>query len=409
MKKTLSEKLKGMGPAAIITSAFIGPGTITTATVAGANFGYELLWAVVFSGIALVILMEMSSRVGIISHMNLIDASVKTYENNKAWGIFVKTLVFLAVASVAFAFQAGNIVGASLGLGDVMGIPKWMAAVIVGGFALYTTLFGSYKVLEKIMMGFVSVMGLLFFITMLTVRPSISGIMSGIFMPSVPEGAVINTIALIGTTLIAINLILHSITSADKWKNEEDLEAAKFDINVNVMIGVVITLSIIITSGTVLYNTGAQINSPLVFSQQLEPVLGSWARIIGSFGLFAAGLSSAIAIPFTLRSIFCKLFKWEGGILSTKAKILGTVVIAYGTTLAIIGTNPIQIIIFAQAMSGFTLPFIAVLLLIVTNNKKLMGKYTNSKLQNILGTIAVLVTIGLGSWGLYNVFLRVFG
>ena len=401
MKSTLGQKLKNMGPAAIITSAFIGPGTITTATMAGVSFGYALLWTVVFSGISLIILMEMAARTVIASNMNVIDASIAIFTEKKGWKILIQAVVFLAVAAVCFAFQAGNEIGASSGLGDIFGMPQWLAALIVGTLAMLTAVLGSYKLLEKIMQIFVSLMGIIFFITMITVRPSLSGILKGI-IPTLPEGSIVSSLALIGTTLVGINLILHSITCEGRYNKIEDLPDARFDINVNVIIGVVITMSIIITSSAVLYGTVTQVNSPLVFSKQLEPVLGSWARIIGNIGLFAAGLSSAIAVPFTIKSIFSRLFHCKGGGDCIQAKTVGAIVVVFGTVLAMINTKPTQIIVFAQATSGFSLPFIAILLMLVTNNKKIMGEYTNSKPRNMLGAIAVFVTLGLGIWGLYG-------
>lgn len=408
-KKTFSQKLKNMGPAAIITSAFVGPGTITAATIAGVKFGYDLLWAGVFSVISLIILMEMSSRLGIIANKNFMEASAEIMPGNKAWKLFVNIVSGLAVAAVGFGFEAGNIIGSSLGLGDILGTTQLISAAIIGVLALSTVLFGTAKMLEKIMLMFVSLMGALFFITMVTVGPSIPKMLKGIFIPTIPQGGVISTIALIGTTLIGINLILHSITSKNKWHEVSDLENAKFDILVNVLIGGIITVSIIVTSAAVLYNSGIEVNSPLVFSKQLEPVLGSWARIVGDLGIFAAGLSSAIAVPFTLNSVFSSMFNWEGGIQSKQAKILGTVVVLFGTILAMLNTRPIQIITAAQVTSGFSLPFIAILLVIAANNKKLLGEHTNTTLQNILGGIAATVSLGLGTWGLYGVFTKFFG
>lgn len=408
-KRTFREKLSNMGPAAIITSAFVGPGTITAATLAGVKFGYELLWAAIFSVIALIILMEMSSRLGIIADKNFMEASAEIIPGNKGWKLFVNLVAGLSVAAVGFGFEAGNIIGSSLGLGDILRVSPTIAALIVGALALSTVLFGTTKMLEKIMLMFVSLMGVLFFITMISVGPNIVSIFKGIFLPSIPEGGVITTIALIGTTLIGINLILHSITSKKKWHEVADLENAKFDILVNVLIGGLITVSIIITSAAVLYNSGTEVNSPLVFSKQLEPFLGSWARIVGGLGIFAAGLSSAIAVPFTLNSVFSSMFNWEGGIKSKQAKILGTVAVAFGTILAMLNTKPIQIITAAQVTSGFSLPFIAILLVIATNNKKLLGEHTNTTWQNILGAIAAAVSLGLGIWGLYGVFTKFFG
>lgn len=186
------------------------------------------------------------------------------------------------------------------------------------------------------------------------------------------------------------------------------MDDAKFDIGFNILIGVVITLSMLITSAAALYNTGTQVSSPLVFTQSLEPVLGSWARIIGDIGLTAAGLSSAVAVSYTIRSIYSRLFKWEGGSLSLPAKILGPVVIVFGTAFAMFSKTPTQIIVVAQAISGFSLPFIAIVLMVVANNKKMMGKLRNKMFSNIVGIVAVAVTLFLGLRNVYNVLVQLF-
>lgn len=407
MKKSFGQKLRNMGPAAIITSAFIGPGTITTCTVAGVNFGYALLWAVVFSGIALVILMEMSARTTLATGMNLVDASVAVAPNNTVWKWVVRAVFFLTVLAVCFAFQAGNEIGAANGLADIFSIPVPIAALIIGLFALGTTWLGSYKTLEIIMQVFVSLMGILFLITALVMRPDWIAVLKGI-IPSLPEGSTVSALALIGTTMVGINLIVHSISCQEKYHSIDEMDDAKFDIGFNILIGVVITLSMLITSAAALYNTGTQVSSPLVFTQSLEPVLGSWARIIGDIGLTAAGLSSAVAVSYTMRSIYSRLFKWEGGSLSLPAKILGTIVIAFGTAFAMFSKTPTQIIVVAQAVSGFSLPFIAIALMVVANSKKLMGELRNKVFSNIVGIIAVAVTLFLGLRNVYNVLIQLF-
>ena len=407
MKKSLGQRLRNMGPAAIITSAFIGPGTITTCTVAGVNFGYALLWAVVFSGIALVILMEMSARTTLATGMNLVDSSVAVAPNNVVWKWVVRIVFFLTVLAVCFAFQAGNEIGAANGLADIFSIPIPAAAIIIGLFALGTTWLGSYKTLEIIMQIFVSLMGILFLITALVIRPDWIAVIKGI-VPSLPEGSTVSALALIGTTMVGINLIVHSISCQEKYHSLDEMGDAKFDIGVNILIGIVITLSMLITSAAALYNTGTQVTSPLVFTQSLEPVLGSWARIIGDIGLTAAGLSSAVAVSYTMRSIYSRLFTWEGGSLSLPAKILGTVVIVFGTAFAMFSKTPTQIIVVAQAVSGFSLPFIAIALMVVANSKKLMGDLRNKIFSNIVGIIAVAVTLFLGLRNVYNVLIKFF-
>ena len=401
-KKTFLDRFKDMGPAAIVTSAFIGPGTITTTTLAGVNYKYELLWAILFSGISLLILMEMSQRIGIMSNHDIAEASIASFNNSKVANVIIKGLIIITLFATAFGFEAGNLIGGSLGLADAFNLPQWVAAVILGGVAFYAVVVGTAKTLETLMSVFVGVMGFIFVLTMVLVRPNIGEVLTGFIPTSIPEGAGVNIIALIGTTLIGINLLMQAVTTAEKWQGEEHLKAATFDTNFNVGIGIIITAAIIITSGTVLYGTGTVVDSPLVFSQMLEPVLGDFARIIGNLGIAAAGLSSAIATPLILKVVLTRLFKWDGN--DIKARIAGGTAVIFGTIFAALGTSPTQIIIFASAFSGLFLPVVAILIMIAANNKKLLGKYSNTLLQNILGGVATLITIGLGVNSLLNFF-----
>ncbi|WP_027108135.1 Nramp family divalent metal transporter [Lacticigenium naphthae] len=403
-KRSLKSRLKNLGPAAIVTSAFIGPGTITTATLAGVNYQYDLLWAVVFSCISLAILMEMASRIGIIANKDIVEAAIESFPRSKVWAYFVKILVIVTVVTVAFAFEAGNLIGGALGLADATGFTQWFSALILGLLALIAVIKGTAKTLEKMMLIFVSGMGIIFVFTMLFVKPDIGEVLKGIFIPTMPEGSAIATIALIGTTLIGINLILHSITSAEKWQGEKYLADSRFDINLNVFIGALVTIAIVVTSGTVLFGTGTNVNSPIVFSLQLEPILGSYARIFGDIGISIAGLSSAIATPLVMKVTFSRIFHWDEK--GSKAKLAGGSVVVFGTIFAMFGTSPTQIILLAQANSGFFLPFVAILLMIGANNKQLMGEHKNNLLQNILGSISVLTTLGLGIWGLIKVLIQ---
>ncbi len=393
-KKTLKDRFADMGPAAIVTSAFIGPGTITTTTVAGVNYRYELLWAILFSGLALLILMEMSSRIGIISNHDIAEAATASFPNSKIAKVVIVGLIVITLFATAFGFEAGNLIGGSLGLADALNIPQWAGALLLGGATFYAVVVGTAKTLEKIMSLFVGLMGIIFVVTMLLVNPNYGEVLTGFIPTSIPEGAGVNIIALIGTTLIGINLLMQAVTAAEKWHTPEDLEASKFDTGFNVGIGILITAAIIITSGTVLYGTGTVVDSPLVFSQMLEPVLGSYARIIGSVGIAAAGLSSAIATPLILKVVLTRIFRWEEN--DIKARMAGGAAVIFGTIFAAFGTSPTQIIIFASALSGLFLPIVAVLIMIAANNKELLGEYKNSVTQNIFGGFATLITLGLG-------------
>ena len=270
-RTTLFDRMKRMGPAAIITSAFIGPGTVITATVAGASFGYSLLWVVLLAVISLMVLMEMSSRIGIAGKMDVIEAAIAIFPKNGLWKRLVQIVIGAATLGVCFAFEVGNMIGASVGLMDVSGMPKWAAVVILAALGIATVFMSSYTTLTRIMQFFVGTMGVIFLVTMIAVLPSLPEILKGLLVPTINQDNAINALALVGTTLIGINLVLHSITSQQKWAGAGDLKRsvsdARIDIIFNIAIGGIITMSILIVAAAVLYGTNAKVDSPLVFTK----------------------------------------------------------------------------------------------------------------------------------------------
>jgi len=400
-KKTFFQKVRAAGPAAVITSAFVGPGTITTATAAGVNFGYALLWAVIFSGFASIVIMNMASRLAILGKKNIINAAVELVPGSQAWKFFALGLIALVAALTGFGFEAGNLIGATVGFEDIVGAPQWLAAFLMGSVAMAAVIFSTPRIVELIMKTFVAVMGVVFVVTAIIVRPSITGILRGL-IPTTPEGSLVTTIALIGTTIIAINIVYHSVASAEKWGGDEDLEDSYFDTKMNVSLGVVMTLGLIIATSATLFDTGTEVDSPIVFAQALDATLGGGARMFAAFGLVLAGLSSAIATPYMVGVIWSRVFKWDL-VNDWRPKTAAGVVVVFGTILAMFGTAPVPIILFAQAVSGFFLPFVAILFVLATNSKKL-GEFRNNRLQNVIGTIMVIVMFLLGFRTLWNVF-----
>lgn len=398
-KKSFLQKLKAMGPAAIITSAFIGPGTITTATLAGTNFQYKLIWAVIFSGIALIVLLNMAARLSIFGGVTILEATYSVKPNSKGWKIFIMVFVAATACLTGLGFEAGNIIGASNGLADAIHIPTWVAALIIGIMCEYTVLASSPKALENFAKFFVAAMGIIFIVNAFGARPSFTGVVSGI-LPTVPEGALVNTMALIGTTLIGLNLVFQSIMCKEKWSKPEDYEDSKFDTLFNVLLGVVMTIAVIVCGGAILYGTGTSISSPVEYSKALEPVLGSWARYIGDFGIFFAGLSSAIATPYSVGLVTAHIFGWDKN--GIERKIVGTVITVFGVIMACIGKSPVQIIVFTQAFAACFLPFISFMFLAANNNKKILGDHVNNTVQNVIGVIVCLVTLTMGCWNFYN-------
>ncbi len=295
------KRLRNMGPGLLVAAAFIGPGTVTTASVVGASTGYALLWALVFSIFATIVLQEMSARLGVVSREGLGEALRTTFDNP----LFKVVAVLLVVAAIAFgnaAFETGNIIGASLGLQAILGLSTQVWAVIIGigAFALLAS--GAYRVIERALVALVIVMSIVFLVTAIMVRPNVGDFLGGVFTPSIPPGSLVTVIALIGTTVVPYNLFLHASSVQEKWPESvptrQALAESRTDTILAIILGGLITLAIVSTAAAAFFGSGAQIESAGQMAEQLEPLLGPAAKYFFALGLLAAGLTSAIRLPW---------------------------------------------------------------------------------------------------------------
>jgi Mn2+/Fe2+ NRAMP family transporter len=397
-------RLRSIGPAALVAAAFIGPGTITTCTLAGAGYGYALLWALLFSVIATIVLQEMAARLGIVARKGLGEALNAQF--HRGVGRVISVLLILSAIGVGnAAYETGNILGGALGLEALFGevslfksgkftLRIWGPVI---GFIAFALLFlGSYKKLEKILVALVILMSIVFLATMVSLAPQMGEILKGLFIPKIPKGAVLTVAGLVGTTVVPYNLFLHAAIVQERWKDKEDLSAARLDIWISILLGGLVSMSIVITSAAAFFGTGKEIQNAADLAVQLEPILGNWATGFIGIGLFAAGLTSAITAPLAAAYATCGILGWKKDLQSKRFRSIWMVILAVGIILSAIGLKPVPVILFAQAANGILLPIIAIYLLGVMNDKKLLGEYRNHLLLNIIGGIVVLVAIFLG-------------
>jgi manganese transport protein len=393
------KRLRNMGPGLLVAAAFIGPGTVTTASVVGASAGYALLWALAFSIFATIILQEMSARLGVVSRAGLGEALRTTFDNP----LFKVVAVLLVVAAIGFgnaAFEAGNIIGASLGLQAILGLSTWVWAVVIGigAFALLAS--GAYRVIERALVALVIVMSIVFLVTAIMVRPSLGDFLGGMFVPSIPPGALVTVIALIGTTVVPYNLFLHASSVQEKWPESvptrQAVAESRTDTTLSIILGGLITFAIMSTAAAAFFGTGTQIESAGQMAEQLEPLLGPAAKYFFAVGLLAAGLTSAVTAPLAAAYAISGALGWERNLRGRKFQAVWAIIIIVGTIFAVIGTSPVAAIVFAQAANGVLLPVVAVFLLIVMNRSDLLREYKNSIVANILGAVVVLIVAGFG-------------
>ena len=401
------KRLKQFGPGLLVAAAFIGPGTATTASVAGAETGYALLWALAFSIFATIVMQEMSARLGIVSRLGLGQALRESFDQPLLKGLAV-ALVLIAIGFGTAAFETGNITGAALGLETVVGLSTRVWALIVGASAFALLATGRYQLIERVLVALVLSMSVVFLLTAIIVKPDLGALFAGLLAPGIPSGSVLTVIALVGTTVVTYNFFLHSAAVQDKWPaqiaTDTALGESRRDTIVSIILGGAITLAIVITAAAAFFTSQTPIEDAGQMATQLEPLLGTSAKWFFAIGLFAAGMTSSVTAPLAAAYAVTGALGLKPDLASPPFRAVWAVIILIGTGFAWFGTSPVQAIVVAQAANGVLLPLVALFLLRVMNRSALLGAYRNGPLGNILGAIVLLVATGLGAYTLLSVF-----
>ncbi len=379
----------------IIPAAFIGPGTVTTCSKAGASFGLALIWALTFSIIATMVLQEAAARITIASGKTLGQLIGLRYGGRSArW---LRIFLFGAVALGCAAYQAGNLLGAVSGLQLVSSAPPeyWLAGLgLLAAILLWT---GSIRIITGALAFIVFLMGVAFVVVGVQAPVSAAGLAGSLVLPSFPEGSGLLIIGLIGTTVVPYNLFLGSGLS--KGQNVSEMRKSLLPA---IGIGGLISLAIVLT--------GTQVKGDFSFAAlaaTLGDTLGNRAGDFFGFGLFAAGISSAITAPFAAAITGQAIFGNGEDHWNTKSRnfrLVWALVLGAGLLFGLTGVKPIPAIIAAQAANGFLLPIVAIFLWMVVNDRKLLPQpYLNTRFTNTLMAVVVLVVTGLGVYNLWKV------
>ena len=393
-------KLPRIGPGAIVTAAFIGPGTVTTCTLAGVRFAYALLWALVFATVGTIVLQEMAARLGTVGRVGLGEA-VRRRIASPTPRLLAALLIAGAIGVGNAAYQTGNLLGASLGAQAIGGgdVRAWAAAFGVAAAALLWI--GSYKAIERVLVALVVVMSLVFLVTAVAVGGDLPAMLRGALVPSTPEGSALVALGLVGTTIVPYNLFLHASAARERFGADaagpggsaSALAAARADLVVAIGLGGLVSMAIVVTAAA---SGAGDTVTAAEMARQLEPLLGVWARDFFAAGLLAAGLTSAITAPMAAAYALAGAFGWPADLRGRRLRLVWGAVLLVGVGFAVAGVRPIPAIVFAQAANGLLLPLIAAFLLWVMNDRALLGRATNGPLANVLGGLVVILSAILG-------------
>lgn len=402
-KLTFKDYAKALGPGAIMSAAIIGPGTVTTASTQGASYGYTALWILLLACVIAYFFQEPATRISI-GCKESVMVGVREHINP---GVAKFLWIVLFVGSIAF--QAGNLSGASMALTYFFpGTTYLLWAVVMSALALVIVLLNRYKIIENVNQVLIILMVLAFVLTACTSGPNVGDMLTEGFSFKIPGGNAILAVSLLATT-VTPNLVLgYSGFLRKKYPDSNqprtDIKLAKADLGLNMVVTFLITGAIIVCAGTLLHPQGITVSSAADMAMQLTPLLGRFAGIFFSLGLWAAAVSSVLYQVSIHNMLFPPAFKLDEDPRAKHNIIVTCLVVLVPIILIVIfGSSPVQLIIAAQALNGIALPMVCIISWVLCNKKSLLGEFVNNTRQNVIMGIVTLCTLVFAVNALYSV------
>lgn len=385
----------------ILSAAFIGPGTVTTASRAGASFGLSLLWALLLSTLATILLQETAARITLASGKSLGAIVQEQYAPQRArW---IKLLLFGAVAFGCAAYQAGNLLGAMAGLQLLSPVPAHWLLPGLAAVSFYFLWMGNFKQIAALLGLVVALMGVAFLVVAFRTDVSFGAVLQNSLLPQLPEGSALLIIGLIGTTIVPYNLFLGSGISKD-----QSIAEMRFGLAIAILLGGIISMAVLVV--------GTQVKGEFSFealSLALSQNLGDWMAYFFGIGLCIAGLSSSITAPLAAAVTAGSMYGSTAGgdPWSPKGRNFRLVwgsVLGIGLLFGLLNFKPIPVIILAQAINGTLLPIVAAFLVVAANDKALMGTHANKWFGNLVLLVIVTLVTYLGLNNFTQAMLQTF-
>lgn len=389
-----------LGPGIITAALVFGPGSLTITSKLGANFGFSLLWVVIIATILMMTFTGMGARIGITTDRSLL----KVFEQK--WGKWSSVFAGVGIFMVTASFQAGNAIGAGIAFAETFNTSSapWIIFISLAAISL---LFHKsfYKILEKVMIGMVSIMLISFLFTLLLSNPDLTQVISGL-TPSVPDGSLLLVIALVASSFSIAGAFYQSYLVQEKGWEKHEVNGVVKESFTGIFILGLISAMILMSAGAILNPQGLGVNAAADMGRALEPLYGQWATSIFMIGLFGASFSSLIGNATIGGTLFADALSLGSNLKRNPVRVMIMLIILIGAIIAItFGRLPLELIIIAQGITIFIVPFIGLAILLIANNKAIMGDQVNGTLSKVFGVIGLIVLFSLASGNFYSLFL----
>jgi Mn2+/Fe2+ NRAMP family transporter len=384
-----------LGPGIITGSVDNDAGGITTYSVAGAVYGYNLLWTLIPSFIVLVVIQEMNARMGIVTGKGLADLIRENAGVKITFFIFIGLLIAdIGNTTTEFAGVAGSL--------EIFGVSKYISVPVVGFLVWLLVVKGTYKSAERLFLLF-SVSLLTYVISAIMGHPHWTEIGRAIIRPQMPVNtqSLAMVIGIVGTTIAPWMQFYMQSSVIEKGLKMKNYKYTIIDIVVGCVATVVVAFFIIVACASTLHENGIQINEAKDAAIALKPMAGVLASEVFAFGLFVASVFSATILPLATAFYVCEAFGFEAGIDKKwdEAKefyVLYTFILILAMVIILIPNAPLIFIsLWSQVINGLLLPVVLVCMILLVNNKKIMGHHVNKPVNNFIGWGAIIVLIAL--------------
>jgi Mn2+/Fe2+ NRAMP family transporter len=383
-----------MGPGIITSNVDNDAGGITTYSLAGAQFGLKLIWSLIPIMIALIVIQEMCARMGVVTGKGLSDLIREKFGAKITFYLMIG--VFLTNMGNVFSEFAGLAAGL-----EVFGVNKFISVPIGAFLVWWMVVKGTYRTVEKAFL-VACVFYVSYIITGIIVKPDWEHVFSQFAHPqlSLRPSEMTMLIGVVGTTIAPWMQFYLQASIVEKGIKIEEYKFARFDVVMGGVMVNIVAFFIILVCAETLFKSGVRIETAKDAALSLKPLAGKYCTYLFAFGLVNASLFAASILPLSTTYLICEGLGWEVGIdkkLVEAPQFYGfySLIIFLGAGIVLYPNFPlIPIMYFSQVINGMVLPFILIFMLLLINDKKLMGDYSNGPLFNTITWITAIVMIG---------------
>ncbi len=384
-KRRLLVFLSIMGPGIITASVDQDAGGIATYSLAGAHYGYSLLWALFFTTISLAVVQEMGSRMGVVTGKGLGELIRERY------GVRATVLILAILILANLANTMAEFAGAAAAF-EIFGIPRFLSVPLTAGFVAWLVIQGTYARVERVFL-IASALYLLYVISAFLATPPWGEVLRQTIRPSfhMDQDYLLMVITLVGTTITPWMQFYVQSSTVDKGLRWKEYKYARLDVILGAFVATGVAYFIIVACAATLHAHGVRIETAADAARALEPFAGRYASLFFALGLLNASIFSAAVVPLSTAYAACEALGWSTGVDRRPAEAPGffaiyLIMIGIGAAIILWPDVPlIPIMFFSQTLNGVLLPFILVIVLQLTNDREVMGQAVNSPLVNLIG------------------------